>query len=220
MIFELPLVEEKVKRQQVLTLHLVVAFTWIITGIFLGMLHWFVKSVPVDKQIFLHGFTLPFFLGYGVLSLGLLLFAFIILKNKWVTEKVPNRWIRIIEFFLLIFLAVYAALLKIWVPTVIYGVVSLAVLFALYWEGITDNTLYICINERGIKLPVTSRKRFLAWAEVERVLLRFGILTIECCDNRLFQWNISGTDYDKEKLHQFCNTRILESENERSKYAW
>lgn len=218
--FELPLAEEKVKRQQVITLHLIVTFTLIATGILLLLLQVLLNSLSGDHRAALVTVTLPNALGVVVLLAGLSLLGVLLFKNRWLTEKKNNRIFRIVELAVLLCMASFAAINQLMVPASIYGVVAGAILFAIYWESVSDNTLYILVDERGIKLPLTSRKRFLQWWEVENVLLRFGVLTIDCHDNRLFQWNIKTINFDKDQFHRFCVEHISVSREKRKKYVW
>jgi len=220
MVFELPLTEEKVKRQQVIALHLIVSFTLVTTGVFLILIQYLVNSLSGDERAAFSFLMLPAGVGLLVLLAGIALTVLVISKSVWLTGKKANKYMRIAELVVLLAFAAFALSKGFKIPAVIYGLVSAAILFAFYWESVSDNTLYITIDERGIKLPVTSRKRFLEWWEVEQVLLRFGVLTIDCCDNRLFQWNIHSTGFDKENFQRFCMERIAESKEKRKKYAW
>ena len=220
MSFELPLAEEKVKRQQVITLHLIVTFALIATGILLLLIHVLLNSLSGSQRDALMSFTLPSVWGVVVLIGGLGLLGVLLFKSRWVTEKQNNRVFRIVELGILLCMASFAAINHLMVPAGIYGVIAGAILFAIYWEGVSDNTLYIHVDERGIKLPLTSRKRFLEWWEVENVLLRFGVLTIDCHDNRLFQWNIKTINFDKDQFHRFCVEHISVSREKRKKYVW
>jgi hypothetical protein len=220
MHFDLPLAEEKVKQRQVITLHLIVSFTLMATGIFLLLLKTFLNTLPLDKVAALMSFTISKAWGISILVTGLLLMTMILTKSKWLLQKKVNRNVRAVELVIILCLASFAAINELLTPAILYGLIGGAILFAIYWEGVSDNTLYIHINEKGIKLPLTSRKKFLEWWEIDQVLLRFGILTIDCHDNRLFQWNIKSLNFDKEDLKRFCTEHIAASKKKRKTYAW
>lgn len=220
MVFELPLAEEKVKRHQVISLHLIVAFTLIATGAFLAFVQYLIDSLSGDQRAVFTQLTLPTAWGSAILLVGFGLLAVLLFKSKWLTEKKTNRMLRIVELAVMLCFASFAAMVGLKVPVAVYGLIAAAILFAIYWESVSDNTLYIHIDERGIRLPLTSRKRFLEWWEVENVLLRFGVLTIDCHDNRLFQWNIKTISFDKESFQRFCTEHIAESREKRKKYMW
>ena len=65
-----------------------------------------------------------------------------------------------------------------------------------------------------------SRKRFLEWQEVENILFRFSIITIDCYDNRLFQWNIKAIDFDLEDFKKFCARQIERNKKTRKNLNW
>ncbi len=220
MVFELPLTEEKVKRQQVITLHLIVSFTLLLTGAFLMLIQYLINSLSGAQRAVFNTLSLPVAWGSAIFVTGLGLLGLLIFRNSLVTTKNTNRILRITELGLLLCFASFAAIHKLTVPAIIYGIVSAAILFALYWESVSDNTLYIRVDERGIRLPLTSRKRFLGWWEIENVLLRFGVLTIDCYDNRLFQWNIRSISFDKEHFQRFCSEHIAAGKEKRKQYEW
>ncbi len=220
MNFALPLVEEKVKKQHIITLHLIVTFILIATGAFLLMLHYLLKALPADKKATLTTLSVGPGWGIGVILAGIALLIIVISKSKWLLKKNNNRTVRAFELLLLLCFASLAAMHSIFVPAAIYGVAAAATLFAIYWESVSENSLFIHIDNEGVRLPVTSRKRFLNWGEVEQVLLRFGILTIDCSDNRLYQWNIKAEALNQEGFQQFCNEQIAQNKVNKKKNDW
>jgi len=155
-----------------------------------------------------------------LLIAGLLLLGVTIVKNKWLTTTKANLVARVLE--LLIALCVAAlSLFQQWkFPLGIFSVLSAAILFALFWERAAGQTLVIQIDETGIKLPVTSRKRFIAWVEVEDVVLRYGTLSIECLENRLYQWDIADNNVDSEPFMAYCTAQVEANKGKRAKNDW
>ncbi len=190
MTFELMLPEERVKPHQVTALHLMAALAMIGTGAVIRLFY------PVATWSLVLA-------GAGVLVLILSLF-----RNKWITAVRVNFAFRIAELSIMGGLAIFFAI-KHWTPpAVMFGVLAAAILFSIFWERSSSQVQIIRIDEQGIKLPITSRKRSLNWPEVERVILRFGTLTIDCEDNRLYQWNITNADIDNEIFEAFCFAHI------------
>ncbi|MCB0697647.1 MAG: hypothetical protein KDC07_09800, partial [Chitinophagaceae bacterium] len=72
----------------------------------------------------------------------------------------------------------------------------------------SGNTPHVIINDEGIKPPFALKRRFINWGEVEKVLLRHGNLTINCTDNRLYQWTTQQHDTDTEIVEAFCDAQI------------
>ena len=60
------------------------------------------------------------------------------------------------------------------------------------------------------------RRSSLAWNEIEQVILRFGILTIDCTDNHLYQWNVNTPDFSKEELEAYCTKQVMENKGKKS----
>ena len=220
MNFELPLAQEKVNRQQKIALHLIIGFTLMFTGFFLLLFQSWLQNLPTETAASLMNFTVPKIWGWTFVVSGLSLLFVSITKNKWLLESKTNLMIKIAELFTLLLLAGFALLHEFFTPAVIYGVIAAAIIFSIYWENAGSDTLFIHVDEKGIRLPVTSRKRSVAWWEIEQVLYRYGILTIDCHDNRLFQWNIKTDDFDKDNFKQFCEEQIIAGKEKRKKSDW
>jgi hypothetical protein len=191
MMFELMLPQVRAKHHQVTALHLMAALAMIGSGAVLRQLY-----PPAAMWSLVLGGT------------GIVLLFFTMFRNKWLTDGKANRTIRILELLLMAGLSLFF-IYKQWTPpAVMFGVLAAAMLFALFWEQKANNVQTIRIDEQGIKLPMTSRKRSISWPEVQKVILRFGILTIDCEDNRLYQWDIAATDIDKELFETFCYAQV------------
>lgn len=191
MMFELALPEERVKPHQVTALHLMAALAMIGSG---AVLKLFYPPAAVWSLV--------------LAGVGVVLLLVSIFRNRWLTRSKANRVIRFIQLLLMAGLSLFF-ISKQWTPpAVIFGILGAAMLFALFWEQRAGRLQVIRIDEQGIKLPATSRRRNIGWPEVERVILRFGILTIDCEDNRLYQWNTSTTDIDTDTFEAFCFAHI------------
>lgn len=203
MVYDLPVAEEKVQPHQITTLHLVCAIAFMVAG----------------AIIFKYNFEITIW-GLALLVAGLLLIIATIAKNSWLTSKRINPVIRIAELVLSAWIAVYSLIQQWKFPTGIFGVLSAAVLFALYWERAAGAGLFIQVHDEGVKLPVTSRRRFIPWTEIEQVVFRFGTLTIDCVDNKLFQWNITNVPADTAEFEAFCLNKVNEHRDKRRKNDW
>ncbi len=202
MVYDLPLLEERVKLHHVTTLHLVCGLSFTVTGAIIAI----------------YNYTIPFW-GGALLVAGLITLGFTIFKNKWMTARKINLAARIKE--LIISLAVMSySIVQHWkFPAIIFGILSAALVFALYWERAASATLFVHVDDNGLKLPLLKR-RFIHWWEVEELVLRFGILTINCTNNHFFQWSVSETDFDDETFQQFCNRMIEENIGKRRNDDW
>jgi hypothetical protein len=146
--------------------------------------------------------------------------ALSIFKNKWLIRKPVNRAVRIVE--LLIALSIAALSFKEgWkFPSGIYSVLSAVILFSLYWERDAGQQLFVHIDESGVRMPVTSRKRFIAWSEIDQVLLNYGVLTIDCIDNKLFQTDVAGNSVNLEMFDAFCKEQVAAHMDKRRNDNW
>ncbi len=202
MEYDLPLAEEKVKPHQVTTLHLVCALGFIGTGAIIAV----------------YNYIIPLW-GGALLFAGVLLLGLTIFKNKWVTSKEINPFLRIVELVIALVVAIYSAIQHWKFPTGMFGALSAGLLFALYWERRAGSTLYVHIDDSGLRLPVV-RQRALAWTEVDQVVFRFGTLTINTADNHLFQWNVALPDFDNEIFEAYCSAKIEENRPKRRNDDW
>ncbi len=203
MVYDLPIMEEKVKPHQVTTLHMVAALAFIVTG----------------AIIVVYNYTIPLW-GAAILSAGILLTVLVMAKNKWVISNPINPIFRVVELLIALAIAAYSLIMTWKFPAGIFGVLSAALLFAIYWERSSGSELSVHIDNDGIKLPVTARKRFKPWTEIEAVILRFGILTVNFTDNSFVQLDLSNPEFDNEIFEAYCNTQVEENKSKRRKDDW
>jgi hypothetical protein len=203
MVYDLPVADEKVKPHQVTTLHMICALAFIVTG----------------AIIVVYNYTIPMW-GAAILCAGILLTVLVMAKNKWVISRSVNPVIRAMELLIAGCIAAYAVFMQWKFPAGIFGVLCAVIVFAFFWERSATDRQSVHLDKEGIKLPSTSRKRFKPWTEVEQVLLRFGILTINCTDNSLLQWNIIGNETEDEIFEAWCNAQVEENKSKRRNDDW
>jgi hypothetical protein len=202
MVYNLQLAEQKVKPHQVTTLHLVSSLAFIGAG----------------AIIVIYNYTIPGW-GLALLLAGLALLSLTIFKNKWLTTPAINPVFRTIEMLLAATFAIYSFMLQWKFPIVIYGGLTAALLFSLYWERMAGNKLSITVDDNGLRLPVV-RRRFIPWTEIDNVVLRYGTITINCLDNHLFQWTVNDPDFDSQSFEAFCVAKVEENVSKRIKDDW
>ena len=203
MVYEIQLVEEKVKQQQVTALHLICSLAFIGTGAIIVAYNYVIE-----------------YWGLALLLCGIALLVATMAKNKWVTTPRNNTIIRIVELLIAITVAIYSVSQEWKLPMGIFTVLGAAVAFAIFWEGKLNTPKVVEIDEQGIRLPSTSRKRFIEWVAIEQVLLRFGTLSIDCADNTLFQWNVRESGISQETFESFCATQIEAGRGKRKNDDW
>jgi hypothetical protein len=211
MNFELALTEAKVKPHQVTTLHLLVAFTLMGGGAIAIVAHVYSGFL---NQIFHNAAQ---WLGSALVACGLILLVAVISFNKKLLQPEVNNKLRLVEFLVIGCLSVLLLFVQWKIAAGVFGVLAACLAFAMYWERTGQKKLSVELNKDGIKLPVTSRRRHLAWRDVESVLLRFGVLTIDCVDNYLFQWDVAGASFSKEEFESWCSEQVELNKNKRIK---
>ena len=146
--------------------------------------------------------------------------AVTILKNKWIIGKQVNTIVRVVELLVAIAIALLSYKEQWKFPIGIFTVLVAVLIFSLYWERGASQQLYVSVDNAGVHMPVTSRKRFVPWAEADQVLLRFGILSIDCLDNKLYQFSVSSTALNVEEFNAWCAARVEEHIPNRVKNDW
>ena len=203
MLYELPLEEEKVKPHQVTTLHLICSFAFIGAG----------------AIIMIYNYVIPVW-GLSILLAGLIILALTIFRNKRLTGKKVNPTVRVLELLIAAAIEVYSITQHWAFPIVIFGILLAAIAFGMFWERASDNKLFIYIDEEGARLPVTAKRRFLPWTEIDEIMYRFGTLSIECVGNHLFQWSITIPDFDNEIFEAFCAAQVEANRSKRRNDEW
>ncbi len=191
MNYELPVAGKKVKPQQVTALHLFSALAFIGTGII----------------IYVYNFDITYW-GLALLIVGLILATITVGKNKWLTQPKINFIFRVVEFLISASILTLSLVEQWKFPIGMFSALSAALVFSVFWERNYKQQLYVQISEEGIRMPVTARKRFIKWSEVDQVLVRFGTLSIDCLDNKLFQLDVSGNSVNAQEIETYCNTQV------------
>lgn len=213
MQFEIPIEDARGKRSYILLLHIVACFLLIITGIMEVILYVMFSKAAADKFSY---FYLLKSGGIVTSCLGIILLCLLIFKNKWFSRQNFNRAIRIIEFLIFGTFSLLAWRLDVHYPAAMFGIIAFILLLALFWESASSGRV-VRFNEQSILVPTSYGSQSLHWYEVQQVILRYGILTIDCVDNRLLQWNIRHATIDDVSFQEFCHAKIAASAKERSK---
>ncbi len=213
MNFTLELVEERIKPHQVTALHLIAALTLTGAGGLCFLIRSYAPSLPVSGAAVLIA-------GASCILAGLALLGIVIFRNRWLLNPHINHIFRIAELIMLSGTAAFFTMFQWWIPAAMSGIVSVTLAFSLFWERGKNRRQYIAFSEDVIRLPVTSRRKQLSWPEVERVIFRFGVLTIDCHDNHLMQWNVQPPAFDPGTLEAWCITQIEAGKANRIKSNW
>lgn len=200
--YVLPLVEKKVKNHQIIALHLMVALAVAGAG---AVFYTFMQEVQ------------PYGLALMIGGASLLIVS--IFRNRWLIKAGVNRLVRVAELSVTIAIFYYVARHGMTPAMIMFGTLSAAIIFAFIWERETNRGLVVHINNDGLKLPVTLRRN-LDWKDVESIILKFGILTVNATNNRMFQWTVAEMDFDTKSFDKFCREQISKGKEQRDKNDW
>lgn len=224
MTFEIPLAEQKIKPHQVTALHLMIGFALVASGAFIIFVFSSMMLLPFrwdeiaeDSTVSMHTVLFPQYLMIGT---GFIILYLSLFRNKWLMQPGNNKAVRIVELIFCAAIAGYSLYTSANVLAGIFGVLSIAVVYSFFAENAGGKQPTVAIDESGIRLPMNVRRRHINWAEVEKVLLRHGTLTINCLDNKLYQWITVKNDTDITAFEAFCNAHIEASAKDRKKYDW
>ena len=221
MEFIIPLTEQKVKPHQVTALHLVVG---------LALLAWsaitlLINNVVVDaiNSEATQGVTIEQsgtldITGGTVMVISLIIIASALFRNKWLRTATVNIAFRVIELLLLLAISIHLIAIQFNILAAVFGLLAATVVFALFWENGKNKTLTVTITDKGVAPPL-SRKN-ISWPEVESALLRHGALTINCVDNRLYQWVTDTHDINQQEFEAYCLAQIEAGKKHRTNDNW
>ena len=215
MQFVLPVTENGVRQRHSTTLHMMLAFLLFGIGVTVEALYWF---MTVSKNFEKTGPYKPFlFFGIACLLVAVVIIILNFFQKSWLRKESNNLLFRGIE---LLLLATSSLLFFIngWKsPAILFGVMTAVVVFAIIREKAGSRAGGIVIDDKGVQFNKSGRTKSLDWREIESVLLRFGVVTIEYADNHLLQENIGQPIPDATLLEAYCKEKIESHRSERLK---
>lgn len=222
MAFQIPLAEQKVKPHQVTALHLVTGFALLAFSAIALLVNNSMATMGEPAFLAAQQAKIEQFDSIDLASTLIMVISIIILlsalfRNKWLRQPHINKIYRVVELVLLAAVAVFLLTITYNIPAAIFGVLAATIVFSLFWETNKGVSLSVHINERGIDLPVTSRRRHINWTEVDNVILRHGTITINCADGRMHQWVTAQHSLDADGLEAFSHAHIEAKKKDREK---
>jgi hypothetical protein len=218
MQFELRLTDSEAGPSRRLTsLHLMLAFVLCGIGVNGLVLYWFraqLQHFPQDYQ--------PFAL-FGIVSFlaGLAIFGMFLFNRRWLMKGRRSLMLRIAEIALLLVSCVLFFQIGQRVPGFVFGVMTALVSAAAVWEFMLPKAQIILINETGIRIPKGGLSKSYNWVNIERVILRHGILSIELDGNKLLQCPVIPAGVDVAALEAFClEQSAKQAEGRAANAAW
>jgi hypothetical protein len=198
------------------TLHVMLAF--VLCGIGAGclVLYWFTGISPKFPAAYR-----PFaVLGSTSFLAGLAIVTTSVFYKKWLMQGRRSLMLRLIEVLILAAAGTTFAIVGQYRPATIFGVICVAILAATLWELRKPPAQQVLIDEKGITLPKRGLTHTIRWREIEAVLLRHSILSVEIVGNQLVQRSIDQTaPIDASSIESFSKTLIQKYEKERAANA-
>lgn len=213
MNYQIELNEQQQKKHQATSLRMITGFAFVGIGAFTFLM----GNADWVKAVFHKTIVSGAFLSIGSLVYGLAVLYLTFFKAKWSNQR---AYLKMVHAMVAILFALVFFLSHWWLAASINMIVALANFFAYFYEQKLAQPLFVTINEEIILLPATSRRKQLRWTEVERLMLRHGIITIDCTDNYLFQWNVKNSTADVEAFEAFCRAKIEANRSKRQNEEW
>jgi hypothetical protein len=118
---------------------------------------------------------------------------------EWISKKTfSGSWHR----FIFVFCAIS------WLKEEYWWLSILLVVFVLF-DILAHRKLIVTISEKKITLPSIFKKE-VEWNELNNLILKDELLTIDFKNNKLFQHIITNSedDVDEKEFNDFCKTRL------------
>lgn len=177
----------------------------------LGAITWIIPDALKDNQ---NDFLNNIGIIYVVLGL-LFLIITITLRKKINDNNTFNSLLRLIEVGLFLPILIYS-LYRGWYLPAIYGGLGIAsTIFAWYLENNKEQPNYVILSENGVQLSRFMRNSFVPWHEINRLIIRHGNITIDCRNNKLYQYTIHNYSdvINKENIEVFALQMIVKNKD-------
>jgi len=201
--------QNNVKNNQVTAIHLMVGILLLTLGYLTVLVP---ENIKTTKYLFLNIY------GTIILSIGIALIVLSIFFNKKIIQSKYNFVLRIIEMISLLTICIYSFSQKWYLPGAYSLTAIMAVVFAFIWEKNAQHDIDILIKDKNVEIPKFLKRKIIPWKEIKNVVLNHGILTIDCRNNKLYQFPIKEIKIpNQEKIQSFCREKIAKHEHEYNK---
>jgi predicted PurR-regulated permease PerM len=133
---------------------------------------------------------------YPFLIACLLMIAFVI---EIVAKKRFNKTINIAIYFFIIIIG--------WLFLQLYLISVINIIFLIF-HNLNNRRLIVSLNDKNIVYP-SLPKRQIKWQELNNLVLKDGLLTIDFKNNKIIQAETEGNDaVDEKQFNNFCKTAL------------
>ena len=202
-MYEIPIQNQLLKTNQITAMHMMVAIIFIILGAITSSVP---KDIVASYDIYINIY------GYIILLLGILIIILSIFFNKKIIQSKYNSILRYIEVIVLISILIYTFINSWYLPFTYATTTLLGVIFAIIWEHHGKKQHAIKLDKDGLYIPKFLRQQKLNWHEIERLMIKHGLVTIDCRNNKLYQFQLTNNDI-KEEVSTYAQQKIEENES-------
>ena len=204
----------KSPAKQTLALHLLVSFVLFTAAIFCIVLYWFTNISPGFRE------NVPV-LGYFGAGCAAGAFLIYYLAVRAVRRQRQAGLVHGLEL-LLLGGGAFVFYMASWeVPAALFGILAAIVALAFMYELRAPAQPQVAVSDHGVVRTAGLQRKNLDWAELKQVLLRRSVLTIDCLDNRLFQYTVEdAVGYNGADFEAFCAQHIEAAIPRREKGDW
>ncbi len=188
-----------IRPHQVMALHGMVSLCWIGAG---AMAHRLRPDLPW---------------GQGLAIMGMMLLILMLIRNRWIRRSRVNGILRLAESGVMGCFAVFAGFQGWWPAMLTLGVMTLVLVFAYRQEQPGHKpSRHILISESGVRIPGKWGGRLLEWPEIENLIYRHGVFTLNLRDGRLHQFEVQPPSEDWSQVEPQCRKWIKNSQNQKN----
>jgi len=214
MNYQIPIKTEGPKRNHVLAFHIFSGLLFIAIGA-VAFLSPLVLGVAQANQGDLNIiYNMINWIGLAYVILGFVIILLTIMRSKKILRTKENMLLRIIEISGLAIIVLYSILQQWWLPAAYSGAGLAGLILGLYFEYGNKAKKYLIIDDNGILIQKSGMSKKILWQDINNIIYKNKIFTIDCRDNKLFQLNIPDTDYfEQNPVVEFGLNQIKEKEH-------
>src|SRR5690606_37671451 len=132
-------------------------------------------------------------IAYAVTGFGLIL-ASVFFNKRLIQNPAANFILRWAELLLMLPVLSYTIWQQWYLPAAWSAAGVVAVTLAMYFETASHKPKHIRIDNDGVLLPRPGRNMLIQWQDIQRLIIKHNIITIDCRNNKLFQYYINNPE--------------------------
>lgn len=171
----------------------------------MGLVTWLVPN-----QVKQETFDFLNYAGLGYAFFGLLLILISIFLNKKIIQGKGNFVLRTLELIAFATIVTYSLYQRWYLPAAYSGAALIGIVLAYYWERSGHKNRLAMFSDAGVRISGLGSKSQMSWQDLNRIMLRHRILTVDCRDNKLFQLEIESlpAHFNPEDFEAYCHIQI------------